>query len=288
MIDTICIIGVGLIGGSLASGLRKSGWCKEIIGIDTDQQTITDAQRLNIIDRGYTSVAECSIIPDVVVIAVPLSYVKVVFADTKHWFESSKAFTDVGSAKQSVLNDLANEFNGEIPDCFVPGHPIAGRERNGVLAAQDDLFAGRKVILTPSIDTRPESLALVSEMWQQVGAHIEQLDAGTHDQILAATSHLPHAIAYSLVHCLSTQTNTPEIFRYAAGGFADFTRIASSDPLVWRDICLANRQEILKAIGEFELNLKQLRTSLENSDGEALQNIFMHAKNARDKFNGSQ
>lgn len=287
MIDTVCIIGVGLIGGSLASGLRKSGWCKEIIGIDANQQTIADARRLKIIDRGYTCIADCSITPDIVVVAVPLSYVKTVFAEARHWFQSSQAITDVGSTKQSVLNDLASEFAGEIPDCFVPGHPIAGREQNGVLAAAENLFVDRKVILTPHANTRPASFELVAEMWQQVGAHIEQLEADVHDQILAATSHLPHALAFALVHCLSTQTHTPEIFRYAAGGFADFTRIASSDPLVWRDICLANRQELLKAIDDFDVNLKQLRTSLENDDGEALQNIFMRAKNARDEFNGS-
>lgn len=287
MIDTVCIIGVGLIGGSLASGLRKRAWCKDIIGIDSNQQTIADAQRLNIIDQGYTRIADCSATPDIVVIAVPLSYVKTVFAEAKHWFASSQAITDVGSTKQSVLDDLASEFAGDVPDCFVPGHPIAGRELNGVLAAVDNLFVDRKVILTPAADTRPASLELVSEMWQQVGAHVELLGAEIHDQILAATSHLPHALAFALVHCLSTQTHTPEIFRYAAGGFADFTRIASSDPLVWRDICLANRQELLKAIDDFDINLKQLRTSLENSDGEALQNIFLQAKNARDEFNGA-
>lgn len=287
MIDTVCIIGVGLIGGSLAGGLRKRAWCKNIIGIDPNQQTIADAQRLNIIDSGYTRIADCSATPDIVVIAVPLSYVKTVFVEAKHWFVSSKAITDVGSTKQSVLDDLADEFAGNVPDCFVPGHPIAGRELNGVLAAVDNLFADRKVILTPGADTRPASLELVSEMWRQVGAHVELMDAEIHDQILAATSHLPHALAFALVHCLSTQTHTPEIFRYAAGGFADFTRIASSDPIVWRDICLANRQELLKAIDDFDINLKQLRASLENSDGDALQSIFLQAKNARDEFNGS-
>lgn len=276
-----------MIGGSLASSLRKVGWCKNIIGIDTNEQTIADAQRLNIIDQGFTCLADCELTPDVIVVAVPLSYVKSVFTETRHWFASCKAYTDVGSTKQSVLQDLASEFGGQVPDCFVPGHPIAGREQNGVLAALDNLFVDRKVILTPNADTRPDSIKLVREMWQQVGAHVEQLDAEIHDQILAATSHLPHAIAFALVHCLSTQTHTPEIFRYAAGGFADFTRIASSDPIVWRDICLANRQELLKAIDDFDSNLKQLRTCLENSDGEALQNIFSRAKKARDEYNGS-
>ena len=287
MIDTICIIGIGLIGGSLAGGLRKCGWCKNIIGIDLNKHAIADAQRLHLIDRGYTRITDCEAIPDVVVVAVPLSCVKTVFAQTKHWFESCKAYTDVGSTKQSILEDLAEEFAGRIPECFVPGHPIAGREQSGVLAAVDNLFFDRKVILTPNDHTNSVSLELVSEMWRQVGAQIELLDAQEHDQILAATSHLPHALAFALVHCLSTQTHTPEIFRYAAGGFADFTRIASSDPLVWRDICMANRQELLQAIDEFDVNLKQLRTSLENSDGDALQNIFIRAKKARDEYSGA-
>lgn len=284
MIDTVCIIGVGLIGGSLASGLRKSGWCKNVVGVDANEQTIVDAQRLNIIDKGYTRIAECEFSPDIVVVAVPLSYAKTVFHETRHWVASCRAYTDVGSTKQSVLADLADEFDGKLPNNFVPGHPIAGREQSGVLAAVDNLFVDRKVILTPDADTRSDSVELVTEMWTQVGAHVEQLGAEVHDQILAATSHLPHALAFALVHCLSTQTHTPEIFRYAAGGFADFTRIASSDPLVWRDICLANRRELLKAIDEFDVNLKQLRTSLENSDGDALQNIFLRAKNARDEY----
>ncbi len=287
MVDTVCIIGIGLIGGSLAGGLRSRDWCKTIIGIDVDEQTIADARRLKIIDQGFTRVADCEFTPDVVVVAVPLSYVRSVFAETRHWFASCKAYTDVGSTKLSVLQDLASEFDGKVPACFVPGHPIAGREQNGVLAAVDNLFVDRKVILTPNTGTSADSIALVREMWQQLGAHVEQLDAETHDQILAATSHLPHAIAFALVHCLSTQTHTPEIFRYAAGGFADFTRIASSDPIVWRDICLANRHELLKAIDDFDSNLKQLRTSLENGDGDALQSIFLRAKNARDEYNGS-
>ena len=287
MIDTVCIIGIGLIGGSLASALRRSGWCKNIIGVDADEQTVADAQRLKIIDRGFARLTDCEITPDVVVVAVPLSHVKSVFAETRHWFAACKAYTDVGSTKQSVLQDLASEFDGKVPNCFVPGHPIAGREQNGVLAAVDNLFVDRTVILTPNANTSPASIELVRDMWQQVGAHVEQLDAEIHDQILAATSHLPHALAFALVHCLSTQTHTSEIFRYAAGGFADFTRIASSDPIVWRDICLANRHELLKAIDDFDSNLKQLRTSLENSDGEALQNIFLRAKNARDEYSGT-
>lgn len=287
MIDSIGIIGVGLMGGSLALGLRKANWCNRIIGFDADQQAITDALRLKIIDEGYTSIADCAEVPEVVIIAVPVSRVKMVFTEIKPWFASCKAITDVCSTKQSIVDALDRLFSGDTPACFVPGHPIAGREQSGVLAAVDDLFSQRKVILTPNGTTSSASIELVTTMWQQVGAHVEQLGISEHDQILAATSHLPHVIAYALVHCLSTQNHTPEIFRYAAGGFADFTRIASSDPLVWRDICLANRTELLKSIDDFDMNLKQLRTSLENSDGDSLQAMFVQAKNARDRFNNS-
>ena len=287
MVDSIGIIGVGLIGGSLARGLRKTNWCNRIIGFDANHQTINDAQRLSVIDEGFVSIADCAEVPEMVVIAVPVSRVKGVLNDIKPWFSSSKAITDVSSTKQNIIDELNKLFAGEIPACFVPGHPIAGREQSGVLAAVDDLYAQRKVILTPSAITSANSIELVTTMWQQVGAHVEHLEIAEHDQILAATSHLPHVIAYTLVHCLSTQTHTPEIFRYAAGGFADFTRIASSDPELWRDICLANRTELLKSIDEFDMNLKQLRTSLENGDGDSLQAMFVRAKKARDQFSNS-
>ena len=151
----------------------------------------------------------------------------------------------------------------------------------------ENLFQERKVILTPMQSSHDESVNVITEMWRQVGAHVEHLSAEDHDQILAATSHLPHALAYSLVHCLSTQSHTDEIFRYAAGGFADFTRIASSDPLVWREICLANRDELLKALDHFDLSLQQLRDSLSSADGDALESIFTAAKAARDRYTNS-
>jgi prephenate dehydrogenase len=221
------------------------------------------------------------------VIAVPVLKVTGVFQQLQPWIDQCKAITDVSSTKQSVIDDFNQVFPGKISHCFVPGHPIAGREQSGVNAAIDDLFNDRKVILTPVKQTNKDSLELVTDMWEQVGAHVEQLEAQDHDQILAVTSHLPHALAFSLVHCLSTQSHTQEIFRYAAGGFADFTRIASSDPIVWRDICLANREELLNALSHFDKSLKQLRGALETSDGNVLEEIFIDAKNARDKYTHS-
>ena len=284
MNKTICIIGVGLIGGSLAASLRRTNACEQIIGIDQDPVTLQNAKSLQIIDSAYASVSECDEAPDLVVIAVPMSFVRGVMLELKEWFKSCEAITDVGSTKKSVHEDLLNIFDGQLPSNFVAGHPIAGREKNGVLAAIDDLFIKRKVILTPFDNTAETSVEQIKTMWETVGAYVETMDMQTHDKILAATSHLPHALAYALVYCLSTQNHTSEIFRYAAGGFADFTRIASSDPIVWRDICLANRDEILQAINEFDNSLKTLCTSLENSDGAALEKIFTDAKTARDQF----
>ncbi len=287
MIKTLCVIGVGLIGGSLALGLRKKNWCQTIVGIDANQKTIDAALAQNVIDVGYTSVKQCPQVPDVVVIAVPVLQIVDVFRHMKAWMPQCLAVTDVCSTKKSIIDDYQQIFVDEISTCFVPGHPIAGRELSGVSAALDDLFDHRKVILTPMNKTREESLNLVAEMWQQVGADVEHLDAEDHDKILAATSHLPHALAYSLVHCLSTQSHTDEIFRYAAGGFADFTRIASSDPIVWREICLANRKELLAALDHFDTSLQHLRDSLRNNNGDALQEIFTQAKAARDRYKNS-
>ena len=284
MVKTICVIGVGLIGGSLVCGLRKKNWCESIIGIDVQQHAIDEAMRLNVIDEGYTSIDDCPVIPEIVVIAVPVLKIATIFQQLQPWLDQCKAITDVSSTKQSVIENFNQVFPGKMAHCFVPGHPIAGRELSGVGAAMADLFKDRKVILTPINQTNKNSLKLVTEMWQQVGANVEQLNAQDHDQILAATSHLPHALAFSLVHCLSTQTHTQEIFRYAAGGFADFTRIASSDPTIWRDICLANREQLLNALSHFDHSLQQLRDSLETSDGDALEKIFVDAKNARDKY----
>ncbi len=287
MIKNLCVIGVGLIGGSLARGLRKQQWCQSIIGIDANQHAIDEALALGVIDTGYTSIDQCALVPDVIVIAVPVLKVASVFAQLKPWANQCAAMTDVCSTKENIINDYKQVFGTQESTCFVPGHPIAGRERSGVAAAMDDLYQQRKVILTPMDNSRESSINLITEMWQQVGAHVEHLNPHEHDKILAATSHLPHALAFSLVHCLSTQSHTDEIFRYAAGGFADFTRIASSDPIVWREICLANRKELLEALEHFDTSLHRLRDSLNAGDGDAIEEIFTQAKAARDRYTNS-
>jgi len=180
---------------------------------------------------------------------------------------------------------LATVLSPEQSSCFVPGHPIAGREQSGLAAALSDLFQQRRVILTPTEKTRSKSIAIVHQLWQQTGAEVEELSPREHDEILAATSHLPHALAFSLVHCLTQKVDGQEIFRYAAGGFADFSRIASSDPALWRGICLANKDALVRAISLFEDQLAELKSNLAAADGDALEAIFSAAKLARDEYN---
>ena len=284
-IDSLCVIGLGLIGGSLAAALRSANPSLKLIAIDRDAETLRSAKSSGLIDEGYTSVGELSDIPQLVVVAVPVAAMRAVFAEIKPWFQHCLAITDVASTKQSVLDDLATVLSPEQSSCFVPGHPIAGREQSGLAAALSDLFQQRRVILTPTEKTRSKSIAIVHQLWQQTGAEVEELSPREHDEILAATSHLPHALAFSLVHCLTQKVDGQEIFRYAAGGFADFSRIASSDPALWRGICLANKDALVRAISLFEGQLAELKSNLAAADGDALEAIFSAAKLARDQYN---
>jgi len=283
-IDSLCVIGLGLIGGSLAAALRGANPSLKLIAIDHDADTLQSAKSSGLIDEGYRSVDELSDIPQVAVVAVPVAAMRSVFAEIKPWFQRCLAITDVGSTKQSVLDDLATVLSPEQSSCFVPGHPIAGREQSGLTAALSDLFQGCRVILTPTEKTRTKSTAIVTQLWQQVGAEVEELSPDEHDEILAATSHLPHALAFSLVRCLTQKNDGQEIFRYAAGGFADFSRIASSDPALWRGICLANKDALLRAINLFEEQLSELKSNLDTADGDALETMFRVAKTARDQY----
>jgi prephenate dehydrogenase len=191
--------------------------------------------------------------------------------------------TDVGSSKASVVAAARKAF-GTLPPTFVPGHPIAGTEKSGVEASFAELFQQRKVILTPLPETQPNAVAQVRELWEATGAQVVEMTVEHHDQVLAATSHLPHVLAFTLVHCLARLDDSREIFNYAAGGFRDFTRIASSDPRMWHDICLANRDELLGVIRKFGIELEQVAQALRNGDGESLLKVFEQAKEARDRF----
>ena len=283
-VQTVCIIGTGLIGGSLALALKQAGFCSQIVGAARTEATLKKAVELGVIDRYETDFALAVKDADIVVVAVPLRAMKNVFEAIAPALSSTAVVTDAGSAKQSVIKDAESVF-GETSRRFVAGHPISGTEKSGVTAAFAELYENRKVILTPTQSTDPDAVKLVSAMWQAAGAEVESMSAQHHDMVLAGTSHLPHILAFGLVDCLNNLEDVDEVFRFAAGGFRDFTRIASSDPVMWRDICLSNRDDILGMMKKYGDQLQIITSALQDSDGDALIEIFERAKKARDQFN---
>jgi prephenate dehydrogenase len=284
MIRRLAIIGVGLIGGSLARALRQAGWVQEVVGCGRGKANLQQALQLGVIDRFSHDPAEAVDGADMVFLAVPLGAMTGVFQAIAPALASDAVVTDGGSVKGSVVAD-AERVLGAVPPWLVPGHPIAGTENSGVEASFAELYRNRRVILTPTRATDARALARVEAMWQACGAEVVRMEVERHDRILAATSHLPHMLAFSLVDALARMEENDEIFRFAAGGFRDFTRIASSNPVMWRDICLANRSELRNMLKRFADELHDLADALDQEDGgERLLQIFERAKTARDRY----
>lgn len=283
MIERLCVIGVGLIGGSLARAVREAGFCQEVVGAGRNPQNLQTAVDLGVIDRFETDLGKAVAGADMVLVSVPLGAMATVFEAIKGHLAGHAVLTDAGSAKGGVIDAVRQAF-GSVPASFVPGHPIAGTEQSGVEASFSSLYRGRRVILTPLPDTDSHALDRVRDMWEAAGAEVTEMDPVHHDAVLAATSHLPHVLAYALVESLSRLSDDGEVFAYAAGGFRDFTRIASSDPVMWRDICLANGDAIQLMIEHFVADLQELTTAIENRDGQQLLDIFSSAKAARDRY----
>ncbi|MFO1424897.1 MAG: prephenate dehydrogenase/arogenate dehydrogenase family protein [Candidatus Competibacteraceae bacterium] len=283
MIRRLCVIGVGLIGGSLARALREQGEVTEVVGSGRNEDNLRAAVRLGVVDRYDTDPARAVIDADVVVVAVPLGAIESVLRAIVPRLASDAVVTDVGSAKGSVVADVARVY-GHIPPHFVPGHPIAGTEKSGVEASFATLFQRRRVILTPLAETAAAAHRLIKRMWELTGAEVVDMGVRHHDAVLAATSHLPHMLAYTLVDTLARLDDRAEIFRYAAGGFRDFTRIASSDPTMWGDICAANREQLLEMIALFSADLARLAEAIRADDHAAILAVFQQAKRARDNL----
>ncbi len=290
LINKLVIVGIGLIGGSLAAGLKKSGACREVIGVSRSQKTADLAIANGVVDRAYLSleaVAAELTETDLIFISVPTLSVKGVLQNIKQCVSDKVTITDAASVKGSVEAAAIDVF-GCMPKQFILGHPIAGSEQSGVIAADPNLYQQHRVILTPKDDTSTFHQERVVDMWESVGAEVLLMPVLEHDEVLGATSHLPHAIAYSLVDTLAHDNNNPNIFRYAAGGFRDFTRIASSDPVMWHDIMRANKQSVLHALDMFVGNLGALRQAIASDDSEYLLAMFSRAKTARDQFMHTQ
>jgi cyclohexadieny/prephenate dehydrogenase len=285
-INKFVVVGIGLIGGSLAAGLKQRGACVEVIGVGRTTDTCDEAVKRGVVDRAYTSLQDIAaelVLGDVIFVAVPTLAVNSVFETIKECVSPDVIITDGASVKGSVQRAAEAVF-GQAPPQLVLGHPIAGSEKSGVTAANPDLYEHHRVILTPLANTNSHHLDLVTRMWQTVGAEVLSMSVQEHDEVLGATSHLPHVIAYSLVDTLAQDIHNPNIFRYAAGGFRDFTRIASSDPVMWHDIMRANKTAILQSMDLFIDNLSRLRSSIEHEDSDYLLKVFSRAKEARDEF----
>lgn len=276
-------VGVGLIGGSLALALKKAGFASSIIAWDNNATALEQAVEMGVIDSSVDSVATLMAAVDVAVLATPTLACEPLIVDMLQDSGSAQCVTDVASVKGDLYR-AALAAAPQAASLYVPGHPIAGSERSGVVAANASLFERHRVILTPSELTSPSALTIVQKLWTAVGATVQCMDVAEHDKVLAATSHLPHVLAYALVDALAQSPIRDDIFRFAAGGFRDFTRIASSDPIMWRDISLANRDALLAAIDDFSEHLSDLRTAIADGDGAALETTFRSAKTARDTF----
>jgi prephenate dehydrogenase len=283
MIKRLCIIGVGLIGGSLARALKAAGACGEVVGYGRNPEALRRALELGVIDRAESDIAAAARGADVIVLGVPVGAMEAVLGELKPHLEPRTILTDVGSTKGSVV-EAAKRVFGTLPPRFVPGHPIAGTEQSGVEASFAELYRQRRVILTPDAATDREALETIRRMWQQTGAEVIEMPVAHHDEVLAATSHLPHLLAFTLVDTLARLEEHDDIFRFAAGGFRDFTRIASSNPQMWHDICLNNRDALLKMLQRFSTELGTLARAIEGGDSEAILATFQRAKSARDAY----
>lgn len=282
-IGRLALIGVGLIGGSLARALRRAGAVNEIVGCARSQETLDHALALGVVDTVEHDPAAAVAGADMVVVAVPVLSSGEVLSAIAPALQESAVVTDVGSVKAHVVaaaqTSLAAHFSR-----FVPGHPIAGTENSGVAASFAELYQGKHVVLTPVAGvTDPGAVQQVSAMWSAVGADVLQMGIDEHDKLLAMTSHLPHVLAYILVGYLAQQPRTDDLFELAAAGFYDFTRIASSDPRMWRDICVGNKDAIAAALTGFRAQVDQLLGAIESGDGDRLMDEFQRAKHARDK-----
>ena len=281
MIDKICIIGVGLIGGSFAAGLKQSNQVQTIVGFGRHEDSLIKAKSLGVIDEYSLDIATALQNVDMVLIATPVDSFGAILGLIKPHVTDAVIISDVGSTKGSVI-DIAKQVFGKVPTRFIPAHPIAGKEKSGVEASDGTLFDNKRVILTPEDNADVQAIEAVSELWQTLGARVETMTHQKHDDLLAMTSHLPHMLAFGLMNYLVT--NNPDACDYAAGGFKDFSRIASSDAVMWRDICLNNSTDIVKHIKGYQLALDGLSNLIENNQSEALEKLFVEAKSARDDW----
>ncbi|QEM68696.1 prephenate dehydrogenase/arogenate dehydrogenase family protein [Geobacter sp. FeAm09] len=281
IIERLAVIGVGLIGGSFARALREAGTVGAIVGIDTDRSNLEQALSLGIVDEIAPDAAQGVRDAQVVFVSVPVCAIPAVVREIAPFLPAGCIVSDGGSVKTAVVQECEALMP---PGCaFVGGHPIAGTEHSGAGAAFASLFNGKRCILTPTRDTDAGACDTMARLWRSAGANVCSMEPGHHDRIFAEISHLPHVVAYALVHAVGTADVEGEnVLSYTAGGFRDFTRIASSDPVMWRDIALMNRTALLASIDGFSASLAELRQRIDRSDPAGLAEFFTIAKQFRD------
>ena len=279
-IKHLVVVGVGLIGGSLSLALKRAGFVQRVTGVGRSRENLELASELGVIDDWTHDLTEAVRDADMVLLAVPMTAYDGLFKAMADVLPAHAIVTDAGSTKQSAI--VAAQKNLANPARFVAAHPIAGTEHSGAAAAFAELFEDHLCILTPDDHTDAEALATVKSMWETAGCKIREMDAAEHDDALAGVSHLPHLAAFALVNAVRKQAG--DSFEFAAGGFRDFTRIASSSPAMWRDIALCNQQALIGKIDALQHELTILREALEAGDGESLLHEFEAAKQARDAW----
>jgi prephenate dehydrogenase len=283
MFGKVVICGVGLIGGSLALALKSAGVVKEVVGLGRTRAPLEEALRLGVIDGIAANWTDAMRGADLVMLGMPVGQMAPVMAAMLPYLESDTLVTDGGSTKADVVAAARASFGARIAQ-FVPGHPIAGAEKSGVAAARGDLYRDRRVVLTPLRENAPADVARVRTAWECCGARVSELAPEEHDGVFAAVSHLPHLLAFALVHDLASRPNSDQLFGFAAGGFRDFTRIASSHPEMWRDICLANRAALLGELDAYMTELLRTRVLLAEADSAGLETMFAVARARRDAW----
>lgn len=280
----VAFIGLGLIGSSLARVIAAEQLATTVVASTRSQKTLEDAKALGLISEGYGDPIDAVKHADLVVLALPVRATQKVLQQIRPHLTENVILTDVGSTKGNVVDAAKSVFGDDLPIGFVPGHPIAGAEHTGVHAGKVDLFAHHKVILTPLPSSAPWAVEKLTRLWQAAKAEVICMDVEKHDEVLAHTSHLPHLMAFNLVEQLANREDNLDIFRYAAGGFRDFSRIAASDPQMWHDIFFANKTAILNAVDGFESQLSIIRKLIEEEDSQALMGLLGHAQAARQHF----
>jgi prephenate dehydrogenase len=281
--ERVAIIGVGLIGGSFSLALKEKKLCGHVVGAGRSAANLKTALERGAIDSIETDVAKAMAKANLVLVAAPVAQFEKIFLDMHSSLAPDTLVMDAGSTKRDVVAAARKGLGGKVAR-FVPAHPIAGAEKSGAGAASADLFRGRRVVLTPLAENGREDIETIAGAWTAVGARVSRMTPEEHDGVFAAVSHLPHLLAYALVNDVSRRPNSAQLFGYAAGGFRDFTRIASSHPEMWRDICVANSDQLLKEISNFSVELESIRRYLENGDAASLEKLFAEARAARAKW----